>query len=85
MPIAFLGLGTVEWLIVLTLLIPPAIIGTVAAKKNRSGLLWGLPALLPVLWIPLGICVAFISHLCPTCRRPLSADEKRRGECPRCG
>lgn len=63
----------------------PTLIGYTAKNKNRSWARWALPAILPGLWIPLGIAIAMASHLCPKCRKPLSPEEFERSVCPRCG
>jgi DNA-directed RNA polymerase subunit RPC12/RpoP len=59
-----------------------AITGALAARKNRSTLMWAIggvfcpgTALLPLL---------FMSYLCPKCQRPVSYDEWKQKECPRC-
>ncbi len=63
----------------------PILIGNAAKKKNRDWVSWAVPAILPMLWIPLGIAVVIASPLCPKCRDPIATEEQKRSVCPRCG
>ena len=59
-----------------------ALTGALAARKNRSALAWAIggvffpgTALLVLL---------FMSYLCPECQDPVSYDEWKQKQCPRC-
>jgi hypothetical protein len=54
-----------EILVFSLFLIPPVLIGYAASNKNRNWVAWSVIAILPMIWIPLGIAVALVSHLCP--------------------
>ncbi len=59
------------------------IIGLLAARKNRNGLMWGFSGgpfgLFPI------IVLALVPFLCPKCRMPMTNKEWKTGKCPRCG
>jgi hypothetical protein len=60
-----------------------AITGALAARKNRSALAWAVGgALCPGTAF---LVVLFMPYLCPKCQRPVSYDEWKQKECPRCG
>ncbi len=57
--------------------------GALAARKNRSAFAWAVGGILfPGTAL---LVVLFMADLCPNCHRPVSGDEWRRKECPRCG
>jgi biotin transporter BioY len=64
-------------------LVSGLLIGLLAARKNRNGLLWGIIGglfLLPGL-----IVLMFLPFLCPKCHMSLSNKQWRDRTCPSCG
>src|SRR6516164_6404688 len=60
-----------------------AISGALAARKNRSAFAWAVGGILfPVTAL---LVLLFMAYLCPKCGRPVTYDEWRLKECPRCG
>ena len=63
--------------------IAAAIIGPLAARKNRNGWAWGFIGglfLLPGLLI-----LMFMPYLCPSCKQSISNKAWKARSCPRCG
>ena len=59
-----------------------AITGALAARKNRSALAWAVGGIFfPVTAL---LVLLFMSYLCPKCKGPVSCDEWKQKECPRC-
>lgn len=60
-----------------------AITGAYASRKNRSALAWAIGGILfPVTAF---LVLLFVSFLCPKCQKPVTYEEWKRKECPRCG
>ncbi len=62
--------------------IAAAIMGWLAARKNRNAWAWGL---IGGLFLLFGLIVlAFTPYLCPKCKQPITNSEWRNRTCPRC-
>lgn len=59
------------------------IIGLLAYRKNRNGLLWG--AVGGLFLIPGLLLLMFMPFICPQCKRSLSNSEWKSRQCPECG
>jgi len=69
--------------IVLFWVINAGITGLLAARKNRSVLGWAVIG--GILFPGTGLLVLlFMSYLCPRCQSPVSYDECKQKQCPRC-
>jgi hypothetical protein len=84
-PIALFGLGPSELVVCLIVLVPPVVISYFAAIKNRSWLAWGVPSIVPLVALPMGIALFLASYLCPRCKQSLTKRERLAKACPRCG
>ena len=63
--------------------ITAAIIGPLAARKNRNGWAWGLIG--GLFFLPGLLVLMFMSYLCPQCQQSISNKEWKQRTCPRCG
>ena len=69
--------------VVIVWAISAGVTGMLAAKKNRSVVAWAI--LGGIFFFGTGLLVLlFMSYLCPKCQRPISPEEARRKDCPRC-
>lgn len=68
---------------ILTYVLGITVLGTMAARKNRDYMAWGLIG--GLFFIACIVAVVMVPPLCPKCRRPLLAREWRRRVCPTCG
>jgi len=56
--------------------------GSLAARKNRNGLVWDIfGGVSPILVL---LVLMFLPFLCPKCKGALSNREFRNGLCPHC-
>jgi hypothetical protein len=69
--------------VVIVWAISAGVAGMLAARKNRSVVAWAILGgiIFPVTGL---LILLFVSHLCPKCQRPVSPEEAKRKECPRC-
>jgi MFS family permease len=59
------------------------IIGLLAKRKNRNPWAWGL---IGGLFLLAGLLLlAFMPYLCPKCEQPITNEEWKSRNCPRCG
>jgi len=56
--------------------------GLWARSKNRSILFWGL--LWPCHFFVSGLLMGQLPALCRRCRKPITAQDRKAGTCPRC-
>jgi hypothetical protein len=56
--------------------------GSLAARKNRSALAWGLFGLIPLIAL---LVLAFMPYLCPKCKHSITNKEWKNRTCPHCG
>jgi hypothetical protein len=59
-----------------------ALTGALAARKNRSALAWAIGGVLFPLTALL--VLLFMAYLCPKCLEPVSYEEWKQKQCPRC-
>jgi hypothetical protein len=59
------------------------VVGLLAKRKNRSGTLWGIVGGLS--WVIALLILAFLSYLCPKCKKKLTNIEAKQHLCPDCG
>jgi hypothetical protein len=63
--------------------ISAGITGMLATRKNRSVGAWAI--LGGIIFFGSGLLVLlFMSYLCPKCKQPISSEEARQKDCPRC-
>jgi len=58
------------------------VLALMAKRKNRDPWAWGFIG--AFFCLPTLVILAFMSYLCPKCKNPISDDEWRQKECPRC-
>ena len=69
--------------VVIIWVISAGVTGMLAARKNRSVVAWAI--LGGIVFFGTGLLVLlFVSYLCPKCQSPISAEEAKRKDCPRC-
>jgi len=69
--------------VVIVWAISAGVTGLLAARKNRSVVAWAI--LGGIIFPGTGlVLLLFVSHLCPKCQRPISPEETKRKDCPRC-
>ena len=66
----------------LPMLIFGVIVASLASRKNRNTVAWGIAGALSLV-IAL-LVLAFKPYLCPICKREISNEDAKKGHCPNC-
>lgn len=78
------GAAFAQLFICLLFYVPSALlIGFMAARKNRNPWAWGLIG--GLFCLPGLLVLAFMSYVCPICKRDLTNDQWSKRTCPECG